>query len=47
MTNIKKRKKGKKGKKKFLKKLCLRIWEIFSEFLAKYMVLDEGANWKR
>ena len=36
------------GKKKFLKKLCfVRIWGKLSEFLVKYLELDEGTNWKR
>ena len=36
------------GKKEFLKKLCfVRIWEISSEFLVKYLEVDEGTNWKR
>ena len=36
------------GKKEFLKKLCfVRIWEILSEFLVKYLEVDEGTNWKR
>ena len=35
-------------KKEFLKKLCfIRIWEILSEFLVKYLEVDEGTNWKR
>ena len=37
-----------KGKKEFLKNLCfVRIWEILSEFLAKYLEADEGTSWKR
>ena len=36
------------GKKEFLKKLCfVRIWEILSEFLVKYLEVDGGTNWKR
>ena len=36
------------GKKEFSKKLCfVRIWEILSEFLVKYLEVDEGTNWKR
>ena len=36
------------GKKEFLKELCfVRIWEILSEFLLKYLEVDESTNWKR
>ena len=36
------------GKKEFLKKLSfVRIWEILSEFLVKYLEVDGGTNWKR
>ena len=36
------------GKKEFLKKLCfVQICEILSEFLVKYLEVDEGTNWKR
>ena len=35
------------GKNEFLKKLCfVRIWEILSEFLVKYLEADEGTNLK-
>ena len=36
------------GKMEFVKKLrFVRIWEILSEFLVKYIEVDEGTNWKR
>ena len=35
------------GKKEFLKKLCFVGIREISEFLVKYLEVDEGTNWKR